>query len=133
LRQVTILLTSHYMKDVAALCRRVVIISQGRLIYDGSLSGIVDRFSRHKRVTLLFDEDGIVPDLSRFGAVIESQPPKVTLEVPRTDVTRMLAEVLAAHQVEDVGVEEPPLEQVIAEAFARGEEQGSGAATEGSP
>jgi ABC-2 type transport system ATP-binding protein len=132
LRQVTILLTSHYMKDVAALCRRVVIISQGRLIYDGSLSGIVDRFSRHKRVTLLFNEDGVPPDLSRFGSVIESQPPKVTLEVPRTDVTRVLAEVLAAHTIEDVGVEDPPLEQVIAEAFARGEEQRSGVGDQGS-
>jgi ABC-2 type transport system ATP-binding protein len=133
LRQVTILLTSHYMKDVAALCRRVVIISQGRLIYDGSLSGIVDRFSQHKRVTLLFDEDGVVPDLSRFGSVIESHPPKVTLEVPRADVTRVLAEVLASHQIEDVGVEDPPLEQVIAEAFARGEEaeKGSDAAGQG--
>ncbi len=53
-RQTTILLTSHYMKDVAALCQRVVIIAQGQIKYDGSLSGIVDRFSRHKRVTLLF-------------------------------------------------------------------------------
>ena len=52
-RQMTILLTSHYMKDVVALCRRVVIIAQGRIIYDGSLSGIIDRFSSHKIVSLL--------------------------------------------------------------------------------
>src|SRR5690349_11091513 len=46
-RKTTILLTSHYMKDVAALCRRVVVIAQGKIMYDGSLGGIVDRFSRH--------------------------------------------------------------------------------------
>ena len=60
LRRITILLTSHYMKDVAALCRRVVIIAHGRIIYDGSLSGIIDRFSGHKVVTLLF-ADGEEP------------------------------------------------------------------------
>ncbi len=51
-RKITILLTSHYMKDVAALCRRVVIIARGRIMYDGSLSGIIDRFSSHKIITL---------------------------------------------------------------------------------
>src|SRR5215471_12121464 len=56
-RQITILLTSHYMKDVAALCRRVVIIAGGRIMYDGSLSGIVDQFSGHKIVTLQWTED----------------------------------------------------------------------------
>ena len=56
LRQITILLTSHYMKDVAALCRRVVVITGGRIMYDGSLSGIIDRFSSHKIVTLQWAE-----------------------------------------------------------------------------
>ena len=54
-RRITILLTSHYMKDVAALCRRVVIIAQGQIMYDGSLAGIIDSFSGHKVVTLLLD------------------------------------------------------------------------------
>src|SRR6187200_1945681 len=53
-RQMTVLLTSHYMKDVAALCRRVVIIARGQIMYDGSLSGIVDRFSGHKVISLQF-------------------------------------------------------------------------------
>ena len=56
-RQITTLLTSHYMKDVSALCRRVVIIAGGQIKYDGSLSGIIDRFSRHKIVTLQFAEE----------------------------------------------------------------------------
>ena len=51
-RQITVLLTSHYMKDVAALCRRVVIIAQGQIKYDGSLTGIVDQFSGQKLITL---------------------------------------------------------------------------------
>ncbi len=59
-RRITILLTSHYMKDVAALCRRVVVINHGQIVYDGSLAGIIDRFSSHKVLTLLFS-DGQLP------------------------------------------------------------------------
>jgi ABC-2 type transport system ATP-binding protein len=123
LRKITILLTSHYMKDVAALCRRVVIISHGEIIYDGSLTGIVDRFSTDKIVTLLFGDDRLPADLSRYGEELERMPPKVKLRVPRSAVARVLAQVLAEHTLEDVSVEDPPLEQVIADAFARSPQQ----------
>ena len=69
--KITILLTSHYMKDIAALCRRVVVIAAGQIEYDGSLEGIIDRFSGHKVVTLLFAEHDPPSDLSRFGEVLE--------------------------------------------------------------
>ena len=70
-RKITILLTSHYMKDVAALCKRVVIIAQGEIIYDGSLAGIVDRFSGHKVMTLQFADGRMPSDLARYGEVLE--------------------------------------------------------------
>ncbi len=128
LRKITILLTSHYMKDVAALCKRVVIIAQGSIVYDGSLSGIVDRFSHHKVVTLLFSddalpEDTLPTDLARYGEVIDQQAPKVKLRIPRRKVPDVLAAILAEHAIEDVSVEDPPLEDVIAEMFARSDEQ----------
>ena len=119
-RQITILLTSHYMKDVAALCRRAVIIAQGQIMYDGSLAGIVDRFSGHKVVTLAFADDE-APDLSRFGTVVESHAPKIKLRVDRPKVAVMLAEVLRDHVVSDVSVEDPPLEEVIADMFQSAE------------
>ncbi len=118
-RKITILLTSHYMKDVAALCRRVVIISHGEIIYDGSLTGIIDRFSTDKIVTLLFGDGRLPDDLSQYGEELERMPPKVRLRVPRSAVAKMLAQVLADHTLEDVGVEDPPLEEVIADAFAQ--------------
>jgi ABC-2 type transport system ATP-binding protein len=118
LRKITILLTSHYMKDVAALCRRVVIISHGVIIYDGSLSGVVDKFSRYKRITLLFANGSTPNDLAQYGDVLEERPPRVTLRVDRAAVTDALARILAQHLVEDVSVEDPPLEEVIADAFA---------------
>jgi len=119
LRKITILLTSHYMKDVAALCRRVVIIAHGRIMYDGSLSGIIDRFSNHKVITLLFAGDEPLPtNLDRYGEVIDQQAPKLKLRVPRRKVPEALAGILASHAIEDVSVEDPPLEEVIAEMFA---------------
>jgi ABC-2 type transport system ATP-binding protein len=123
-RQITILLTSHYMKDVAALCRRVVIIAQGRIEYDGSLSGIIDSFSTHKVVTLLFAEDQPLYDLARFGEVLEAEPPRAKLRIERADVARALAAILAQHTIEDVIVEDPPLEEVIADVFSRADRDG---------
>jgi ABC-2 type transport system ATP-binding protein len=118
-----VLLTSHYMKDVAALCRRVVVIAQGQIMYDGSLTGIVDGFSSHKVITLLFAGDSIPPGLSRYGQVLEENPPKVKLRVDRSVVAESLAAILAQQTVQDVSVEDPPLEEVIAEMFSQATER----------
>ena len=122
-KKMTVLLTSHYMKDVAALCRRVVIIAQGTIMYDGSLSGIVDRFSGHKIITLVFPGDALPQGLSQFGEVVEEQAPKVKIKVDRNGIGRALSTILARHTVEDVSVEDPPLEEVIAEMFSLAAEQ----------
>jgi ABC-2 type transport system ATP-binding protein len=130
-RQITILLTSHYMKDVAALCRRVVVIALGRIVYDGSLAGIVDRFGGHKVISLEMT-DGQVPEgLSRYGEVIAVEPPRVKLRVQRSVVPEVLGRILAGHAVEDVSVEDPPLEQVIAEMFSSTEAPPKQEATNG--
>lgn len=122
-RGVTILLTSHYMKDVVALCRRLVIIAQGRIMYDGSLAGIVDQFSRHKVIGLQLALDQPPAHLDRYGELLEAQPPRYRLRVDRAVVADVLAQLLAQHAVEDVTVEDPPLEEVIAEVFAQVDRQ----------
>ncbi len=118
-RQTTILLTSHYMKDIAALCRRVVVIASGNIMYDGSLTGIIDGFSGHKIVTLLFAEDRMPHDLSRYGEVLEASAPKAKVRIERRKVADALADILHRHPIEDVSVEDPPLEEAIAEMFTR--------------
>jgi ABC-2 type transport system ATP-binding protein len=118
-RQITILLTSHYMKDVAALCERVVIIAHGQIIFDGSLRDIVDRFSSTKVLTLLFANSDMPRDLSRFGEVIEIREPKAKLRVDRRRIADVLSTVLASYTIEDVSVEDPPLEEVIGALFAQ--------------
>jgi len=116
-RQITILLTSHYMKDVAALCKRVVIVAGGLVQYDGSLAGIIDKFSGKKIVTLQFAAGDQPDDLSRLGTVLETNWPKVKIGVTRADVPRILADTLSRYAIEDVSVEDPPLEDVIADLF----------------
>ena len=119
-RKITILLTSHYMKDIAALCKRVVVISGGQIRYDGSLSGVIDRFSGHKIVTLRYAET-VEPiesfDVEGRGEVIETIWPKVRLKIERAAVPTVLSKLLAQHPIDDIAVEEVPLEDVIADLF----------------
>lgn len=116
-RRITILLTSHYMKDIAALCQRVVVIARGTIQYDGSLSGIVDKFSGDKLVTLQFAASESLSLPKSLGEVVNENWPKIQYKVPRGDVPRLLAETLRDHSIEDVVVEDPPLEDVIAGLF----------------
>lgn len=122
-RRITILLTSHYMKDIAALCQRVVVIAGGLIQYDGSLSGIVDQFSSDKIVTLELGKDEDFEGLRELPGIMELQPPKLKFRVARDDVARTLGQLLATRQIDDIVVEDPPLEEVIAAAFTRADAQ----------
>ncbi|MDB5347172.1 MAG: ybhF 3 [Schlesneria sp.] len=118
-QQMTVLLTSHYMKDVEALCRRAIIINEGEIKHDGPLAEILDRFSSVKQIQLQFAGSEVPDDIERYGRVVERLPPRVKLEVPRQEIPRVLAALLDRYTIEDVGVQERPLEEVIAELFAR--------------
>lgn len=111
------------MKDVMALCRRVVIIAHGRIIYNGSLDGILDRFGGQKVISLLVADGQMPKDLSRFGEVLSIEPPRAKLRVERSRVTEVLSAILAQHAIEDVSVEDPPLEEIIAKVFSDNREE----------
>ncbi len=118
-RGVTMLLTSHYMRDIEALCDRVLVITHGTLVYDGPLSGITGMFGLSKLVRLQFAE-GIPDDVDRFGEVTRREGPTVDLKVERSKVAEVLAAILDLHAVDDVSVTDPPLEQTIARVFQEG-------------
>src|SRR5881409_2722378 len=116
----TVLLTSHYMQDVTALASRVLIINRGRLLYDGALAALVARIAHTKRIELVL-ADGVTADaLAAFGTVKEFRFPNAVLEVPREDAAATSARLLAALPVADLSIEDPPIEDVIRVAFARG-------------
>ena len=118
-RGVTMLLTSHYMRDVEALCNRVLVINHGRLVYDGALVGITEQFGREKLVRLQFHSGGVPDDLGRFGTLVKAEGPVADLKVERRRVAETLNAILDRYAVADVSVEDPPLEQMIAQVFAQ--------------
>ncbi|MFM8634318.1 MAG: ATP-binding cassette domain-containing protein [Planctomycetia bacterium] len=119
-RRTTVILTTHYMKDVAALCERVVVITHGDILYDGSLAEIVDRFTTHKIVTLDLDEAPEPGRMERFGFPCEIRGPQVVLRIDRGRIADVLPEILRGAGVRDVSVEDVPLEEIVAGLFRAG-------------
>jgi ABC-2 type transport system ATP-binding protein len=117
-RGVTMLLTSHYMRDVEALCSRVLVIAHGRLIYDGPLAGITEQFGQAKLVKLQFAGATAPDGLDQFGEVSERDGPLVSLKLDRGRVPQALSAILDRYTVLDMSVQDPPLDQVIARLFS---------------
>ena len=113
----TVLLTSHYMADVEALCERVVVIHHGRLLFDGDLAKLVERFSPHKKIVVELDREDI--DLSSYGEVVDTDGARVTLLVSKAATPDATGRILADLPVVDLTVEDPPIEEVIEQVFAQ--------------
>ena len=116
-QKLTVLLTSHYMKDVQALCQRAIIINEGEIKHDGPLAQIVDRFSTYKVIELLFSGDTRPEGLDKYGEVFDDSFPRAKIKVPRNQVPEILSALLSQYALEDVGVHDRPLEEAIAEMF----------------
>ena len=115
--EATVLLTSHYMADVEALCKRVIVIHHGQILFDGALSGLGERFAAYKTIAVDL-EDG-VRDLGAYGDVLQHDGSRVTLRVPRAETAQITARLLAEQDVADLTVEDPPIEDVIELVFAQ--------------
>jgi viologen exporter family transport system ATP-binding protein len=113
----TVLLTSHYMADVVALCRRVIVIHHGRILFDGNLSALSDQFAAYKTIEVAL-ADGRA-DLDSYGDVLERDGDRVKLRVPKADTPRIAARLLSEQQVADLTIEDPPIEDVIELVFAQ--------------
>ena len=114
--EATVLLTSHYMADVQALCKRVIVIHHGKILYDGDLSGLVERFSAQKTLVVTMSDNDV--DISGYGEVISSEPNRVTLRVSKTEAPLVTSRLLADLPITDLTVEDPPIEAVIERVFA---------------
>ena len=115
----TILLTSHYMDDVAALCPRVIVIDRGQLSYDGGLDALVHQVRPEKRVVLHLASPVEPRDLEGMGRVVSLDAAQATLQVAQAAVSSTVTRALATLPVKDLTVENAPLEEVMSELFAR--------------
>lgn len=116
----TVLLTSHYMADITALCPRVLVIHQGRLVYDGSLDRLVERFAPCRDVTVELAHIYPPEKLARYGALESVDGQSVRFLVPQEDLTRTVANILADFEVLDLAVTDPPIEEVIGQVLQSG-------------
>ncbi|MFL6038836.1 MAG: ATP-binding cassette domain-containing protein [Gaiellaceae bacterium] len=114
----SVLLTSHYMADVVALCRRVIVIHHGHILFDGNLAELSDRFAAYKTINVDL-ADGAA-SLDGYGDVLERDGDRAKLRVPKADTPRIAARLLSEQQVADLTIEDPPIEDVIELVFAEG-------------
>jgi ABC-2 type transport system ATP-binding protein len=115
----TIILTSHYMDDVRALCDRVVIIDHGRVIFDDSLGRLVAQFTDTKQLRLTFHSPVAAGDLEPFGRVTEREDLSAALEIKRDEAPRVAAALLARLPVMDIEITDPDIQDVIRDIFQR--------------
>ena len=118
--QATILLTSHYMADITALCDRVLLIYQGELIYDGRLEGLLTRFAPYREVKVELANPNDGPQLGRYGDIETLNGCSVSLIVQRAALTQTVSRILADFDVQDLTVTDPPIEEVIGRVFQAG-------------
>jgi ABC-2 type transport system ATP-binding protein len=113
----TVLLTSHYMADVQALCKRVIVIHHGQILFDGALDSLANEFAAYKTIGVLL-EDGNA-ELDGYGEVISRDGDRAILRVPKAETSRVAARLLSEREVLDLTIEEPPIEDVIEMVFAQ--------------
>jgi ABC-2 type transport system ATP-binding protein len=116
----SVMLTTHYMADVEALAKRVIVIHHGHVLFDGALTELAARFGGHKTITVTFDTatPATPADLSSYGDVVEASGARATLRVDADRAPTVTAKLLADHDVADLSIEDPPIEDVIELAFA---------------
>ena len=115
--EATVMLTSHYMADVEALCERVIVIHHGRILFDGDLAALASTVAAWKTIAVVLENGA--GDLSGYGEVIHRDGDLVTLRVAKAETARVTARLLAEQEVLDLNVEDPPIEDVIELVFAR--------------
>ena len=114
----TVILTSHYMADVTALTRRIIVIDQGKLLYDGDLWALVEQVAPYKLLSIVLREPAARDALAQYGEVESLDGVKATLRVPRGYATEVAARLLSNIKLDDVLIEEPPVEDIIRQVFA---------------
>jgi len=114
----TIILTSHYMGDVKELCRRVIIIDKGKLIFDNQLSEITQKYSNHKLISVILTRKIDPKFLGSIAKIKEFNYPKLVYSVRRNEIPQITAKILEKLPVTDLNIEEPAIEDIIRGLFA---------------
>lgn len=116
----TILLTSHNMDDLVNLARRVIVINEGEILFDGALENLVEKFAKEKIIKITLESEDNIKDIEKIGKVKNISYPVVTLAVPRSTTAVAAAELLQNFAIADLTIDEVPIEEVIRKVFRGG-------------
>ncbi|MCX6731277.1 MAG: ABC transporter ATP-binding protein [Candidatus Roizmanbacteria bacterium] len=114
----TIILTSHYMDDVKELCKRIIIINHGRILYDGSLDAVVSKHTQLKKISIIFEKPTTQDELEKRGKILSFDGINATLEVNKDKVAAVTGYILSQYSVIDLTIEEPQIEEIISGIFS---------------
>ena len=117
--EATVLLTSHYMDDVVALCPRIIVIDQGKLVHDGDLRQLIKTMDPDKRVSFTLTQAIADDELTRLGALLVRDGQRITLRVAEREVPAVIGRVLGALKAADLAIEDPPLEDILRVMFGK--------------
>jgi ABC-2 type transport system ATP-binding protein len=117
--EATVLLTSHYMDDVVALCPRIIVIDQGKLIHDGDLRQLIKTMDPDKRVSFTLTGPLADDELARLGALLARDGQRITLRVAEREVPAVIGHLLGALKAGDLAIEDPPLEDILRVMFGK--------------
>jgi ABC-2 type transport system ATP-binding protein len=117
----TILLTSHYMEDIKELCKRVIIIDLGKIIYDGNLDTFIRHYAPYKVLKLTFNDPGVKrEDVDHFGQIESFSPLFIAIKVEREKTTAIAQQILSSNQpVNDTLIDEIDVDDVIRKIFRK--------------
>lgn len=118
-KKTTIILTSHYMADVEALAERIILIDRGAKIFDGPLADLMARYVDHKILELTFSEKVFKKDFASLGEIVEWGDRRAVLSVPKTKHKEVAAQLLKNFPVDDILINEVPLEDVVRRIFQK--------------
>ncbi len=117
----TIILTSHYMGDIMKLCKRIIIIDKGKIIYDGLISKLIEKYAPNKTITVYLDQEVKRKNLEIFGKIIQLDQTKAVFEAPRKKIKKLAADILSSDlPIKDIDIAEPGIESIIRNIFKSG-------------
>lgn len=115
----TVILTSHYMADVTALCQRIIVIDKGKIVFDGNLSLLIEQIAPSKIIRIELAHPVTEVQLGHFGQIHKHDGLHAELQVPRATTSAIAAQLLTELPIADVTIEDPPIEEVIGQVFAK--------------
>jgi ABC-2 type transport system ATP-binding protein len=128
--EATVILTSHYMDDVVALCPRIIVIDQGALIHDGDLRQLIKTMDPDKRVSFTLVTPVSDEDIAKLGTVISREVQRITLKVAEGNLPGVIGHLLGTLKAADLAIEDPPLEDILREMFGKNHKKHAAAAEE---